>query len=279
MICGWRSGLERISQSAAATASAILRTPTRSPLKFFVLVFVLTVPFVGIGAVTGLQLLPGVPVAALAFVCPGLAAVILVYRERRIAGVKILLMRSFDYRRIKPRLWYLPIVLLLPTIAVVAFGVLRLMGALVPPPQISIVPTLGLMLACVVAALGEELGWSGYALDPLQDWYGALSASLILGLVWAAWHLVPLLQAHRALDWIAWWCLGTLALRVVMVWLYNNTGKSVFAMVVFHAMSNVAWQLFPVHGSFFDPRVNGLIAAFIVFCLIAISNPRTFARR
>ncbi len=58
------------------------------------------------------------------------------------------------------------------------------------------------------------------------------------------------MQAHRSVVWIAWWCLGTVALRVVMVWLYNSTGKSVFAAALFHAVSNVCWQLYPIQGSF-----------------------------
>jgi hypothetical protein len=37
-----------------------------------------------------------------------------------------------------------------------------------------------------------------------------------------------------------------------MVWLYNNTRKSVFAVALFHAVSNVCWQSFPIHGSYFD---------------------------
>jgi len=81
----------------------------------------------------------------------------------------------------------------------------------------------------------------------------------MLGLVWAAWHIIPLVQTHRSRAWIAWWCLGTVAIRVTMVWLYNNTGKSVFGAELFHDMINVTWQLFPVHGSYHDPRVTGLI--------------------
>ena len=30
-------------------------------------------------------------------------------------------------------------------------------------------------------------------------------------------------------------------------------------MTLFHAMINLCWQLFPIHGSYFDPRLNGLI--------------------
>jgi hypothetical protein len=63
--------------------------------------------------------------------------------------------------------------------------------------------------------------------------------ALAVGLIWAAWHVVPLTQAYRSVECIAWWCLGMVALRVVMTWLYNNTGHSVFGATAFHAMINV----------------------------------------
>jgi hypothetical protein len=47
--------------------------------------------------------------------------------------------------------------------------------------------------------------------------------------------------------------------RVIIVWLYNNTGRSVFAAAMHHTMSNVTWQLFPNHGSHYDPRVSGAV--------------------
>jgi membrane protease YdiL (CAAX protease family) len=95
-------------------------------------------------------------------------------------------------------------------------------------------------LGFFVAAECEELGWSGYATDPLQERSNALVASLLIGLVWSEFHFVPLLQAHRTLEWIAWWSLGTVSLRVLLVWLYNNTGQSVFVTALAHAMGNLS---------------------------------------
>ena len=63
----------------------------RSPLAFFLLVFALAIPFLLIGAVTRIQLLPGLPVASLMAVCPATAALILVYRDDGAAGAKALL--------------------------------------------------------------------------------------------------------------------------------------------------------------------------------------------
>lgn len=264
--------MERSPQSIRGISSD--PTAQRPLLKFFLLLFVLTVPFLVIGAATGAQLLPGVPLASLAFVCPGLAAVVLVRQGSGSVGVKALLMRSIDYDRIPAKIWYVPIFLLLPAVAAISYAVQRAIGVLIPPPQISLTATLGLLAVCVVMALGEEIGWSGYAIDPMQKRWHALSAGLLLGSVWAAWHIMALMQAHRSVVWIAWWCLGTVALRVVMVWLYNSTGKSVFAAALFHAVSNVCWQLYPIQGSYFDPRINGLIVLGVAVMVTVVGGPR-----
>jgi len=71
-------------------------SPRRSPLKFFILTFVLSIPFWLIGP-TAEQKLPlpfNLPVGALVLVCPMIAALILVYMENGSDGVKQLLKRS-----------------------------------------------------------------------------------------------------------------------------------------------------------------------------------------
>jgi len=248
--------------------------PCRSSVKFFVLTFALAIPFVVYGAWTRLLLLPGLPVAALMFVCPGMAALILTYRDRGTAGAKELLSRALDYKRISPKVWYAPIFLIAPSVAALSYGVIRLTGARVPAPQIALLPTILLGVTFLVGALGEELGWSGYATDPLQNRWGAVKAGLLLGSIWAAFHYAALLEANRSISWIAWWSVGTVATRVIMVWLYNNAGKSVVGAALFHMTGNLAWQLFPIRGSYFDPRINGLITAIVAAVVIVRMRSR-----
>ncbi len=212
------------------------------------------------------------------FVCPVTVALILVYGENKTAGVIALLKRSFDYDRIRSKVWYAPVLLLMPGVMILSYGLMRLMEVPLPTPRFPVLAALAIFLAFFIAALGEELGWSGYVTDPMQDRLGALRASIVLGLVWAAWHVVPLMQAHRSPAWIAWWSVGTVAARVVIVWLYNNTGKSVFAAALFHTTVNVTWQLFPIHGSFYDPRVTGLTMTCVATIVAIIWGPRTLAR-
>jgi uncharacterized protein len=265
-------------QSIDEDSSNAITSRSRSPLKFFLLVFELSLPFYLAGALTTLQLLPGLPVSSLMFVCPVTAALILVYRENRTAGVTELLKRSLDYNRIGSKIWYAPIILLNPGVMVLSYGLMRLMGVPLPAPQFVVSAALAMFLMFFIAALGEELGWSGYVIDPMQDRWGALQAGVVVGLAEAAWHIVPLLQVHRSPEWIAWWCLGTVAKRVLMVWLYHNTGKSVFATTLFHAMANVSWQLFPIYGSYYDPRITGLITTFAAVLVTVVWGPRTLSR-
>ncbi len=71
---------------------------------------------------------------------------------------------------------------------------------------------------------------------------------------------------------------GPAGARVLIVWLYNNTGRSVFAAALFHMTINVAWQLFPIHGSYFDPRSSGVITAVIAVIIASVWGFRNLAR-
>ena len=247
--------------------------PRKSPLNYFVLVLALSAPFWMIGAATGVQLSPGLPVSSLMVLAPVLAALILVYRESGRAGMIVLLKRAVDYGRIRGWAWYAAILLLMPTLVVLAIGLERLSGTPIPAPHFQAMTPIVMFIVFFAAGLAEELGWSGYAIDPMQRRMGALQAGLLLGVVWGAWHAIPLYQAGRSPSFIAWQCLLFLAAqRVVIVWLYNNTGKSVFAAALFHAISNVGTLLF-----YYDPFVTGLIMAFVAAAVALIWGPRTLA--
>jgi len=233
--------------------------PESSVLPFIAFVFVLSIPFWVLGIIYPIQILPGLPISALGAFIPALAALILTYQQDRRSGVLQLLERSFDFKRIKNKYWFLALLLINPAIAVFAYGIMRATGEPVPTPApwtLVIFPMFALFL---IAALGEEIGWSGYATEPLLRCWGTITTGVLIGLVGTVWHFIPLMQAHRSFEWIAWWALGSLALRMIMTWLYTHTGKSIFGAAVFHTMINLSWQLFPNNGSHYDPRIFGLI--------------------
>jgi uncharacterized protein len=253
----------------------------KSLLKFFLLVFIISTPFWLMGSMAEQKLpLPfNLPVGALVLVCPMIAALILVYWENGSDGVKQLLKRAFDFKRIKGKIWYVPIFFLMPSIMFLEYGLMKLMGISVPNFQFPVLMVPVFFIVFFIGAIGEEIGWTGYATDPLQDRWNALEASIILGIVWTMWHIAPWPQAHNTPIWVSGQCVTTVVLRVLIVWLYNNAGKSVFASIAFHAMVNVSeLVLFPIYGSYFDPVIAFIIMAVTTAIVIFLWGPKTLAR-
>ena len=65
----------------------------------------------------------------------------------------------------------------------------------------------------------------------------------------------------------------------MIVWLYNNTGKSVFAAALFHATLNLTYMLFPLYGSYFDMRLGGIVMALTAVVVVMVWGPKTLAGR
>ncbi|HTO74161.1 MAG TPA: type II CAAX endopeptidase family protein [Gemmatimonadales bacterium] len=91
--------------------------------------------------------------------------------------------------------------------------------------------------------LNEEPGWRGYALPRCQERFGALGGSLVLGVVWALWH-VPLFLLQGYLTVPVWaFVFLLICLSVLMTWVYNISSGSVITAVLMHAAFNSS---FPV---------------------------------
>jgi CAAX protease family protein len=99
----------------------------------------------------------------------------------------------------------------------------------------------------VFIGLGEEPGWRGFALPQLQTKYSSLIASLILGPVWALWHL-PLVGNEFPLPIVPAFLLSLFGATFMLTWLFNHTNGNVFLPMLFHATVNTvgAGLIFPL---------------------------------
>jgi len=226
----------------------------RSPVIFFILVFVLTIPFWALSTFVKFEGLPdNLPVTDIgATFVPLIAAAILVYRKEKFDGVKRLILRMFDFANIKKKIWYIPIVLLMPVLYLITYVIMRMIGLQIPTTWN--IPTLTPLIfpAFFIAAAGEELGYMGYAIDPMQERWSALTVCLIMGTLHAVWHYPSMIELGQSPALMAWGTLFTVAIRILIVWLYNNTGKSVIAVVLFHAIGNTGRSIFPGGRSSFE---------------------------
>ena len=60
-----------------------------------------------------------------------------------------------------------------------------------------------------------------------------------------------------------------------IVWLYNNTGKSILAGILFHAMINVSEFSFPNYGSYYNPLISTIIFATVAAIVVFLGSPKT----
>ena len=201
---------------------------------------------------------------------PFLAAVVVLASTGGRAAVVALLHRTVRWR-VRP-LWY-AVALVLPLVLAASATLLNvLLGAGTPTRgQLltwpALVPTFFLLL--LVPGIGgawEEPGWRGFAQPKLQVSYSALAASLVLGVIWAVWHVPLMIKGTIPFTDLIF----VVASTVVFTWLLNNTAGSVLLAMLMHTMNNV------VGGGFFTPMFSGadrtrqgwLIAA--VWCAAAI---------
>ncbi|WP_152040131.1 type II CAAX endopeptidase family protein [Salinigranum salinum] len=153
--------------------------------------------------------------------------------------------------RVAPR-WYLAaIVVPLLVVALTSVG-LAVLGSSVDPGLLPGRVSLALVSFVSIALVGggnEEPGWRGLALPKLQEQYAPVPATLVLGVVWALWHL-PLLatgttEFHGLASFVA--LAPTTAIRIlnivgvafVLTWIYNATG-SVLLAILAHTGFNTA---------------------------------------
>jgi membrane protease YdiL (CAAX protease family) len=204
---------------------------------------------------------------------PFLAALVVLAITQGKSGIGGLLRRMVRWR-VGIR-WY-AVALLLPVgIALAATALNVLLGAQAPSAAdlggwTGLFSTFAVVL--LIPGIGgawEEPGWRGFALPSLQAGRSALVASLILGAVWALWHL-PLVVATGQMG--GWDIVNIMAWTLVLTWVYNGTGGSVLIVMLFHAMFNT------VSGSFISPlafsgadsvRQSWLLAA--VWCAVAVA--------
>ena len=150
--------------------------------------------------------------------------------------------------RVSP-VWYV-VALLGPILLYLAAMALNVALGGQPPDLATLIGSLPIVLAISVymlifVALGEEVGWRGYALPALQARYGALLASVILGVIWALWHLPQFFNPdtiYSNLPFILQLVLQV-PFAILITWVYNSTRGSVLMVMLLHAVFNAGGQL------------------------------------
>ncbi len=169
---------------------------------------------------------------------PSLAALLVTWLESGTAGVKTLLQRVI-HRPQRVR-WYCIAIILPLLVQLLSVGILlfttELLFPLVTWSRWMLVGPYFVFNLFIFGALGEELGWRGFALARLQERYSALVASIIIGILWAIWFLPHMLIGSGGFGEIGlvWLAIQLIAISAIFAWIYNTT-KSLMLVILAHA--------------------------------------------
>ena len=180
---------------------------------------------------------------------PTISAIILIGLSEGRGGLKRFLRKVLHWR-VGLR-WYLVVLFGIAVIAYLAIGVGLLFG--VPSPSVMLpgglprealigfLPIIFLVNIFLGGPLAEDIGWRGYILPKMRERMSAMNASLIIGVVWAIWHLPYFIFPawHVAVGNVPflWFILLTTGWSVLFAWVYVNT-ESILMPVLFHAAIN-----------------------------------------
>src|SRR2546426_91319 len=224
------------------------RIPGGALVKFFILTYaVMWTCFITVAAAAIPARRPlGALLVLLGTFAPSLVALGLTARGEGVRGIRILLAGVLGWG-VAPQ-WYLFAAGYIPTIKLTVALVHRVATGACPrfgSEAWYIIP-LAIAFSTPFQA-GEEIGWRGYALPRLGARFGLARASLLLGLIWACWHLpqffIPEADTYRQSFFV--YVLQVTALSVAMAWLYARTNGSLLLVMLLHSAVNNAKDIVP----------------------------------
>jgi membrane protease YdiL (CAAX protease family) len=122
----------------------------------------------------------------------------------------------------------------------------------------------------------EEPGWRGYLLPTLQETYSPLTTGVLVGVVWAGWHL-PLVLIPGTIQHtlpLGLYLLQFVALSVLLTWLTNRSDGSVLPAMLLHAGGNALLNYYPVGGvaGATTPLGLGLLVATLTVAVVVTAG-------
>lgn len=135
------------------------------------------------------------------------------------------------------------------------------------------------LISILHGGLSEEFGWRGFALPRMQSSQNAALAAVILGFIEGCWHIPLVFWAgdERFGMSIISLILPYLAVGIFRAWIFNNTGGSILAAVLFHAAGNTAGDIVPINIPF--PHFGDLMLYFIAVILVILFGPKDLVRK
>ena len=212
---------------------------------------------------------------------PSLLAIFLTWKKDRTSGLRLLGRRVFQFKL--GWQWHVLTFLIVIFETGGQLTINRLLGNNFNG-NLFLAQLSGFLPLMILGPLSEEIGWRGYALEKLQTRWNALTSSLIVGLVWALWHLPLFLMVgtsqHELKIPFIGFLIGMMASSILYTWLYNKTNKSLWSAILLHWFYTYTAQVVS-SGVTRSPLYNWLEClpyAILAAIVLLIWKPQTLSR-
>jgi membrane protease YdiL (CAAX protease family) len=247
------------------------REPRGSLALFFAVAFAVTwTCFITVAVAVPATTPIGQALVLLGAYAPGLVALGLTARSQGASGVRALLRRVVQWR-VAAR-WYAFAAGYVVTVKLTVAVLHRLIAG--AWPRFGDTPWYVIPLAVAFSTpfqAGEEIGWRGYALPRLAGRWGMAPASVLLGVIWAVWHLPQFFirSGDSYGQSFLVFTLEVVALSVTLAWLWARTGGSLLLPMLLHSAVNNSKDIVPagVPGA---TRVFGFEASLVAWLSVAL---------
>ena len=210
-----------------------------------------------------------IPLWGLGSFGPTIAGIIILYLLSGTGGLKELWSRLRDWE--SPVKWYGFILFFPAAMIMVAFLLNHILGrsilALILMESLPMIIPTFLLALFLGGPLNEELGWRGFLLPRLLTTKEPFTASMILGVIWALWHIPLFWIAGASQEGIpvSWVLLQIMALSVIFTWVYRRTRGSLLVALLFHAALNTTGVFLPIL-----PEQAGSLQPYLITVILAL---------
>lgn len=197
------------------------------------------------------------PLLLVGLCVPCITAIIMIYASQNELLIQDFWRRLFLFKISPHLLW--TILFLMPCTLFFATGISMLFGysadQFAISSEISVMKgwgILGIAIPFILAPIIEELGWRGYGVDSLRVHFNLFTTSVLFGSLWAVWHIPTFFikgyYQNQLLDlgiiYVINFFVSVFVVAFLMNWVYYKTGRSIPAVILFHAVLNLSSQLF-----------------------------------
>jgi uncharacterized protein len=250
----------------------------RANATLYLLLLLCTLPLVILAQVVKRVLLPGLPLSGLSFCVPTLATIVFLLATRRkdlIAAILGFLLKVDRPGQIGTIAFAS---LLMPLILAASFALDILSGRNIYAQPIHIGSAALLLPVFLIAAFGEEFLWTGFFLRQFRAKFD-LKPTLCIATAYILWHALPFFQTGKSIQWILGQMAFSFLFRILIVQFYFLCGRLGLAAILLHATYNLAWQLYPDSGSFYNPGLTASVTLMVVLLFAALSLKRPASSR